>query len=148
MNKVHDFFGLGKGSKNGLLQSVLVGRRELSWGWVGIPTSFFYRRGMHIAQGDSPSPLLYNFAGQILLFKIELNPRIVPACPRKIGLVPYEPFDPFEHESNKETSTCECFADDNSTFTLLCYHSLSELKNNMDAFRILSGLSCNIDKTF
>ena len=103
---------------------------------------------MHIAQGDSPSPLLYNFVGQILLFKIELNPRIVPACPRKIGLVPYEPFDPFEHESNKETSTCECFADDNSTFTRLCYHSLSELKNNMDAFRILSGLSCNIDKTF
>ena len=84
---------------------------------------------MHIAQGDSPSPLLYNFAGQILLFKIELNPRIVPACPRKIGPVPYEPFDPFEHKSNKEISTCECFADDNSTFTLLCYHSLSELKN-------------------
>ena len=67
----------GKGSKNGLLQSVLVGRRELSWGRVGIPTSFFYRRGMHIAQGDSPSPLLYNFVGQILLFKIELNPRII-----------------------------------------------------------------------
>ena len=145
MNKVHDFFGLGKGSKNCLLQSVLVGRRELSWGRVGIPTSFFYRRGMHIAQGDSPSPLLYNFAGQILLFKIELNPRIVPACPRKIGLVPYEPFDPFEHESNKgdlDLRVFCCF-----TFTLLCYHSLSELKNNMDAFRILSGLSCNIDKT-
>ncbi len=29
------------------------------------------------AQGDSPSPLLYNLAAQIVIFKIELNPGIV-----------------------------------------------------------------------
>ena len=100
------------------------------------------------AQGDSPSPLLYNFAAQILLFKIELNVKVVPVFERQIGPVKYVPVDPFTHESNRETSTCECFADDNSTFPVLCYNSLLELKNNMEEFRKLSGLSCNVDKTF
>ena len=100
------------------------------------------------AQGDSPSPLLYNFAAQILLFKIELNVKVVPVFERQIGPVQYVPVDPFTHESNRETSTCECFADDNSTFPVLCYNSLLELKNNMEEFRKLSGLSCNVDKTF
>ena len=64
----------------------------------------------------------------ILLFKIELNPKIEPIQKRELGPIQYEPFDPFVHESNRETSTCECFADDNSTFTLLCFNSLTELK--------------------
>ena len=90
------------------------------------------------SQGDSPSPLLYNFAAQILLFKIELNTKIVPVFDRKIGPVQFEPVDPFTHESNRETSMCECFANDNSTFfTVLCYNSLLELKNNTEEFRKL-----------
>ena len=80
------------------------------------------------AQGDSPSPLLYNFAAQIFFFKIELNPKIEPIKKREFGPIQYEPCDPFVHESNRETSTCECFADDNSMFTLLCCNSLTELK--------------------
>ena len=92
--------------------------------------------------------ILYNFAAQILLFKIELNPKIKPVCKREFGPIQYEPTDPFVHESNRETSTCECFADDNYTFTLLCFYSLKELIGNMEEFRKISGRSCNGEKTF
>ena len=55
----------------------------------------------------------------MLLFKIELNTKIVPVFERNIGPIQFEPVDPFTHESNRETSTCECFADNNSTVLLL-----------------------------
>ena len=146
MEKVYSFFGFGDKIRK-WLATIGTGRTaKIILGGDIFSDSISLEKGH--AQGDSPSPLLYNFAAQILLFKIELNPKIVPIRKREFGPIQYEPCDPFVHESNRETSTCECFADDNSTFTLLCYNSLNELKRNMEDFRKISGLSCNLDKTF
>ena len=55
--------------------------------------------------------------------------------------------DPFLHESNRETCNCDCFADDNSVLTLFDEKSLQSIKNILDEFRILRGLSTNYKKT-
>ena len=78
---------------------------------------------MHIAQGDSPSPLLYNFAAQVLLFKIELEPKIKSIRLRSFLPGPIKPSPPFENESNRETDKSDCFADDNTVSILLEYSS-------------------------
>ncbi len=53
----------------------------------------------------------------------------------------------FENESNRETDKNESFADDANNFTVLKLDSLAKLKKILEAFRILSGLSCNVEKT-
>ena len=83
---------------------------------------------MLIAQGDSPSPLLYNFAAQILLLKIELDPGIKPIHLKKFQPGPIRPVAPFENESNRETDKCDCYADDNTVNTIFEYDSLKRLK--------------------
>ena len=74
MEKVYDFLGFGERIKTwlksigtGRSACVILGQNR---------TSEKFNLGKGHAQGDSPSPLLYNFAAQILLFKIELNPQI------------------------------------------------------------------------
>ena len=81
---------------------------------------------MHIAQGDSPSPLLYNFAAQVLLFKIELEPKIKSIRLRSFLPGPIKPSPPFENESNRETDKSDCFADDN----MYSYYSSGILVTN------------------
>ena len=66
-------------------------------------TSEKFNLGKGHAQGDSPSPLLYNFAAQILLFKIELNPQIKSIRPRAFLPGPIRPAPQFKNESNRET---------------------------------------------
>ena len=57
------------------------------------------------AQGDSPSPLLYNFAVQILLFRIELDKEIKPIRPPRIGLVRLFPLLPLKKKATaKQTN--------------------------------------------
>ena len=99
------------------------------------------------AQGDSPSPLLYNFAAQILLFKIELDPGIKPICLKQFQPGPIRPVTPFENESNRETDKYDCYADDNTVNTLLEYDSLKRLKEILSEFKSISGLSTNFEKT-
>ena len=99
------------------------------------------------AQGDSPSPLLYNFAVQILLFKIELDPKIESIRPRFLLPGPIKPSKLFENESNRETDKYDCFADDNTVATLFEFASLHRLKEILLSFRTLSGLSTNYEKT-
>jgi hypothetical protein len=53
----------------------------------------------------------------------------------------------FENESNREKDKNESFADDANNFTVLKLESLAKLKEILEAFRILSGLSCNVEKT-
>ncbi len=53
----------------------------------------------------------------------------------------------FENESNRETDKNGSFADDANNFTLLKLESLAKLKEILEAFPILSGLSCNVEKT-
>ena len=68
MEKVYTFFGFGGRIKNWLKSigtsrtpGIILGPQEHS-------ENFKLEKGH--AQGDSPSPLLYNFAAQILLFRI------------------------------------------------------------------------------
>ncbi len=53
----------------------------------------------------------------------------------------------FENESNRETDKNESFADDANNFTVLKLESLAKLKEILESFRTLSGLSCNVEKT-
>ena len=106
-----------------------------------------FELGKGHVQGDSPSPLLYNFAAQVLLFKIELEPKIKSIRPRFFLPGPIKPFSSFENESNCETDKSDCFADDNTVSTLLEYSSLRRLKEVLDDFKVLSGLKTNFEKT-
>ena len=80
------------------------------------------------AQGDSPSPLLYNLAVQILLFKIELDPEVEFIFPKTFGPGIIKPNGQFVNEINQETDKTDCFADDNNTITVLSYNSLNKIK--------------------
>jgi hypothetical protein len=104
------------------------------------------------AQGDCPSPLLYNFCAQILIFKIELDPGIRRIdLDSEMGMEPAE--DPIpvpivnDNESNFETGKNESFADDSTTCTYFEYDDLNCLKNILIQFSGISGLKCNFDKT-
>jgi hypothetical protein len=161
MDKVYKFYGFGDRIRKwlstigtGRNAQVILSNDELS-------LAFQLEKGH--AQGDSPSPLLYNMAAQICIWKIELEPGIksvyspeLRTPDPELGMIP----DPgqginpvpitvqvFENESNRETDKNESFADDANNFTVLKLDSLAKLKEILEAFRILSGLSCNVEKT-
>jgi hypothetical protein len=101
------------------------------------------------AQGDNISPNTFNFADQILILKIELDPNIngiwknfiiPPSFPAN-----QNPF--FMHESLGETSKNESLADDNTTLMMIESSSLAALRKILDDFGRISGLICNYEKT-
>ena len=145
MTKVYDFFGFGEKIKS-WLKSIGTGRNAcIILGQNTYSSCFDLGKGH--AQGDSPSPLLYNFAAQILLFKIELAPDIKSIRPHKLLPGPIKPDTPFENKSNRETDKSDCFADDNTVGTLFEYSCLKKLKEILEQFKILSGLKTNFEKT-
>jgi hypothetical protein len=145
MCKVYKFFKFGPRIQN-WLKSIGTARSAcIILGPGEVSAEFKLEKGH--AQGDSPSPLLYNFAAQILLFKIELDPKIKKLTPPPSLPGPIKCKDPFLHESNRESGKCDCFADDNSVLTVLEMSSLIELKNVLNKFKTLSGLSTNYEKT-
>jgi hypothetical protein len=101
------------------------------------------------AQGDNISPNTFNFADQILIWKIELDPNITGVWQN--FLVPQEiEFNNnsfFACESARETDKNESMADDNTTLALLTSPNLAELRRVLDSFGDISGLRCNYDKT-
>jgi hypothetical protein len=129
------------------------------------------------AQGNTPSPILYNIAQQIFLFKLELCPEIRTVfvnhlVPRPLALVDAgvdgeedegkndgggaegaaaedQPLLPleFRNESGRETDKAEAFADDTTGLTLLELDSLSKLKEVLYEFGEMSGFKCNVEKT-
>jgi hypothetical protein len=117
-------------------------------------------------QGNGPSPLEYNMGQQILLFKIELDPKIrsvythltvprpEPAFlgidPAQIGDNPYRSIAirGFRNESKRETDKADGFADDCTVTTVMEFASLNRVKVILISFGSFSGLKCNMDKTF
>jgi hypothetical protein len=97
------------------------------------------------AQGNTSSPIEYNMAQQIIIFKIELCPEVKkiyqnhfiarpylpdPVVAQEItGLAADEDDPKYRNESAFETSKADGFADDNSTGTLFEYDWLLALKN-------------------
>jgi hypothetical protein len=121
-------------------------------------------------QGNGPSPLEYNMGQQILLFKIELDPKIKsvytgthltvprpePAFlgtgidPAQVGDNPYRSIDirRFRNESKRETDKADGFADDCTITTVMEFASLNRVKEILISFGSFCGLKCNMDKTF
>jgi hypothetical protein len=105
------------------------------------------------AQGDNISPNTFNFGDQILILKIELDPRIsavwqhLQAPNFNLELVHDGMHDHFLREAAQETGKNESMADDNTTITLLNRTNLLNLRLILDQFAIISGLSCNYEKT-
>jgi hypothetical protein len=147
MEKVYAFFGFGDRIQR-WLKSIGTNRMaciQLEDGKVSDP--FNLDKGH--AQGDSPSPLLYNLAAQIQIFKIELNSDIERIKNEHIDVREADlQLTQQKGEGRGQTETNESFADDSSNLTLMTVQSLSELKSVLDAFRLLSGLSCNLEKSF
>jgi len=146
MDKVLAFFGFGNRFRQ-WIKTIGTGRKARIILGPGKHTEFFdLEKGR--AQGDSPSPLLYNFAAQILLFKIELDPAIPSIRQQQLRPGPIIPLGSrFENESNRETDKSDSFADDNSVMTTPSLSSLSALKRILNDFRLVSGLSTNFEKT-
>jgi hypothetical protein len=99
------------------------------------------------AQGDCPSPIIYNICAQILIFRIELDEKIHKLPVFQANRVANNVNKIFKHESNFETSKNESFANDSTTLTYFEYSDLAALKHNLEAFSVLSGLKCNFEKT-
>ncbi len=147
MEKVYTFFGFGARIK-AWLGSIGTGRfAQIALGNDSLSIAFQLCKGH--AQGDCPSPLLYNLAAQIQIFKLELNPNIdrIPRLENvPDAIVARPPF--FKGEGFCQTDTNESFADDSSNLFLFNLNSLVTLKNVLSDFRILSGLSSNLEKSF
>jgi hypothetical protein len=147
MEKVYEFFGFGDRIKR-WLRSIGTNRSACilqSDGNLSDP----FKLGKGHAQGDSPSPLLYNLAAQIQIFRIELDTSIIPAVPENLN--PIQASSPntyYKGEGLGQTTKNESFADDSSNLIALTLYSLTALKRVLQEFKILSGLSCNIEKSF
>jgi hypothetical protein len=159
--RVFEFFGFGPEFIN-LINTLCINRSAcIVFEDGSLSDNFDLERGD--AQGNTPSPVLYNMAQQIFLFKLELCPEIRSVfvnhlVPRPISFqeeleeegVPREEFvpeDEFSNECNRETDKGEGFADDTSGLSLFELESLKTLKQAMLDFGEFSGLKCNVEKT-
>jgi hypothetical protein len=77
MTSVYQFFNFGERFIS-LMNAIGTGR-EACFLWEDGSYSGSFKLKTGRAQGDGPSPLQYNFAEQILLFRLELDGRISPA---------------------------------------------------------------------
>jgi hypothetical protein len=111
----------------------------------GINSSFFdLETGS--AQGDNPSPNLFNFCEQILIFKIELDNRIIHIKrPEPIRI--FQDGGVYSAENNRDTDVYKSLADDNTILSVINRQSLLSVKEILTNFSIISGLHCNFDKT-
>jgi hypothetical protein len=159
MTEVYRFFGFGVNFIN-MMDTLGTGRTaSIIYDDGEISEEFNLETGR--PQGDGPSPLQYNMGEEIILLKIELDPRVASVFqheifprfvmnlvpdPRRKGLdVDYN--NHLSQESNRETDKADGFADDNSTATLANYDSLRYLAEICTNFSEFSGLKSNAEKT-
>jgi hypothetical protein len=143
LGKVYDFFNFGENIKKWL--SLLGNQREACILLDNGNKTNSFSLGCGRPQGDNISPNTFNFAEQILIFRIELD-RNIKKIPRAINqplVLPVHDF--FSKESNRETDKNESLADDNTTITLLEETSLLSVRNILNDFGKISGLKCNFD---
>jgi len=168
-----EFFNFGPNFRN-MIKTIATNRLAciiLPNGLVS--ANFPLERGN--AQGDSPSPLLFNIANQILLLKLDLDlnikgigsikwqhlPNLLPGqVPEPVpdpapvpALIPNEDNwfpnnnNNFSTECNRETATMNCFADDATGNMTPTLQNLENVKTVLQNFAQISGLTCNFDKT-
>jgi hypothetical protein len=147
LREVFKFFNLGDGLIDWL---TLLGENRTACVLLdngSYSRNFRLDRGR--AQGDNISPNTFNFADQILILKIELDPGINGIW-KNFVIPPNFPANTnsfFMCESLGETSKNESLADDNTTLLMLEDASLARLRNILEDFGRISGLQCNYDKT-
>ena len=145
LEEVFKFFGFGPVMRNWLK---LIGNNRTACIILdngNFSRNFLLERGR--PQGDNISPNTFNFCIQILIFRLELDPRI-KALPRIVPQLPAaEVPNVFSTESNRETSKNEGLAHDNTSLVLLDLASLTHIKAALDEFGNFSGLICNYDKS-
>ena len=101
-------------------------------------------------QGDCPSPTIFIFCVQILLFKVDIDPEIRGLTRPDNTVITYATGpenERFSLESNKETDKADSFADDISACLKQSVDNLSRVKRVLAHFAELSGLKCNFEKT-
>jgi hypothetical protein len=159
MTEVYKFFGFGNEFIN-MMDTIGTGRSASIMFEDGtISENFNLETGR--PQGDGPSPLQYNMGEEIVLLKIELDPRVASVFqhallprfamdlepdPRRRG-IDSDYNTHLAEESNRETDKADGFADDNSTATLSNFDCLNALREIIAEFANFSGLKSNIDKT-
>jgi hypothetical protein len=105
-----------------------------------------FQLGRGRPQGDNISPNTFNFSDQILIFKIELDPQVLPV-PRAAPVIINNNNEFFRLEANRNTCKNESLADDNTTLTICDRGSLTRIKKILTDFGDISGLRCNFDKS-
>jgi hypothetical protein len=144
LEKVYKFFNFGPSIIKWL--SLLGNERVACINLDNGNNTKFFRLGRGRPQGDNISPNTFNFAEQILIFKIELDP-VIKKIPRINPAITNNVHSFFSQESNRETDKNESLADDNTTLTLLEEASLMKVKQILNDFGAFSGLLCNFDKS-
>jgi hypothetical protein len=140
---VYKFFGMGE---NIIKWLTLLGNRRQACIIMDPINSPFFDIETGSAQGDNPSPNIFNFCEQILIFKLELDSRII-RIPRTVPELITWRDGVYSAESNRETDTNESLADDNTVLSLIDRNSLLVIKDILNDFSTISGLECNFDKT-
>jgi hypothetical protein len=164
MLQVYRFYGFGEEFIK-LLQTIGTGRNARV-----ILDSGRYSREIDLdrgfAQGDGPSPRLYNIGEQILIFRLEYDPLIIGVyvsflIPRQ--LVDGAEVDPLhahplqvqaeeaglrvDPELRHHNRRIPAFADDANGAFKRDAENLSRIKSILQDFGIMSGLETNVDKT-
>ena len=97
------------------------------------------------AQGDTISPFLFNLGYQILLFKINFDLQIA-------GIItvpePPEHLDPLPVSVSRNPRKVFCFTDNNNICTRMKVSSLRRNKHILEEYTEISGLECNVEKSF
>jgi hypothetical protein len=147
LREVFKFFGLGP---NIIKWLTLMGENRLACILLDDGTySRNFELGRGRAQGDNISPNTFNFADQILIFKLELD-QVFTGIVKNYSLSPEIPLHPspfFMCESRGETNRNESLADDNTTLFLMTEENLLALRNVLNEYGDISGLRCNFNKT-
>jgi hypothetical protein len=96
------------------------------------------------AQGDTISPFLFNLGYQILLFKLEFDSEIAGIIePVMLG----PDFPPLPAHAPQAPPRVYAMADDATVLMKMDRRSLERIKEILEEFHVISGLSCNVDKT-
>jgi exonuclease III len=159
MDSVYIFFGFGPRFRK-LLKTIGTGRKArviLEGGKHS--RDFDLERGF--AQGDGPSPRLYNVGEQILLFRLEYDPEIAGIylsfiIPRTVinNEVTYPRIEAAEAagftvdtELKHHNRRIPAFADDANGGFDRSARNLAYIKNILTDFGIMCGLETNVEKT-
>jgi exonuclease III len=143
LSAVLKFFGFGPYMIK-MLELIGNNRQACILGDTGTNSRYF-PLGRGRPQGDTVSPNTFNFGEQVLIFKIELDPRI-KSIPRPVTHILTNDAI-YMQESNRETAKNESLADDNSTLQIIDRQGFSATKEILNDFAVISGLHCNYDKT-